>query len=61
MCRVGNVVQQAVSMAGTTWEVTSMSVGTVPLPTAATTAVCECERAHVLGAAWMCLLAFQVN
>lgn len=54
-------MQQAVSKAGTTQEVTSLSVGTMLLPTAETTAVCECEQVHVPRAAWMCLLAFQVN
>lgn len=38
-----------------------MSVGTVPLPTAETTAVRESECVPVLRAAWTCLLAFQVN
>lgn len=55
------MVRQAVSVAGNTRGLTSMSVGTVPLPTAETTVVCECERVHVLKAARTCLLASQVN
>lgn len=49
------------SVAGSTQGVMSVSVGTVPLPTAETTVVCVCVCVHVLRAAWMCLLASQVN